>query len=140
MPGTIQETEGQGRDVRDSVGEGDAEYWRQQWEKYEEDNAVVDVDVRGWVFSPHQGQMTRKQRLFITLARQLAGLPAPAQNSPSGSPHESRDTSPHSHHRERAEARQRQRDEEFVSKEAENILRKGEAEAEAAGRGEYSES
>lgn len=137
-PGTIQETEG--RDVRDSMGEGDAEYWRQQWEKYEEDNAVVDVDVRGWVFSPHKGAMTRKQRLFITLARQLAGLPAPAQNSPAGSDQGSSDTSPHSHHRDRAEARQRQRDEDFVSKQAENILRKGEAEAEAAGRGEYSES
>lgn len=130
-PGNVQETEGQGRDVRDSMGEGDAEYWRQQWEKYEEDNAVVDVDVRGWVFSPHKGAMTRKQRLFITLARQLAGLPAPAQSSPAGSDG-SRDTSP--------QARQRQKDEEFVSKEAESILRKGEAEAEAAGRGEYSES
>ncbi|KAE9971744.1 hypothetical protein BLS_004322 [Venturia inaequalis] len=138
--GTIQKAEGQGHDVRDSMGEGDAEYWRQQWEKYEEDNAVVDVDVRGWVFSPHKGAMTRKQRLFITLARQLAGLPAPTQNSPAGSDQGSRDTSPHSQHRERVEARQRQRDEDFVSKEAENILRKGEAEAEAAGRGEYSES
>ncbi|TID24331.1 putative inactive dehydrogenase [Venturia nashicola] len=139
-PGAIKNTEGQGGDVRGSMGEGDAEYWRQQWEKYEEDNAVVDVDVRGWVFSPHKGAMTRKQRLFITLARQLAGLPAPTQNSPAGSDQGSRDTSPHSRHRERAEARQRQKDEDFVSKEAENILRKGEAEAEAAGRGEYSES
>lgn len=139
-PGTIQKAEGQGHDVRDSMGDDDAEYWRQQWEKYEEDNAVVDVDVRGWVFSPHKGAMTRKQRLFITLARQLAGLPAPVQNSPAGGDQGSRDTSPHSQLRERAETRQRQKDEDFVSKEAENILRKGEAEAEAAGRGEYSES
>jgi len=63
--------------VRDSTGEGDAEFWRQKWEEYEDDNAVVDVDVRGWVFSPHKGQMTRKQRIFISLARQLAGFPEP---------------------------------------------------------------
>ena len=39
---------GDGRDVRDSAGAGDAEFWKQQWNNYEDDNAVVDVDVRGW--------------------------------------------------------------------------------------------
>ncbi|KAJ9649443.1 hypothetical protein H2199_000218 [Coniosporium tulheliwenetii] len=58
VPGTIQETEGQGRDVRDTVGAGDAEFWAKEWEKYEDDNAVVDVDVRGWIYTPHKGQMT----------------------------------------------------------------------------------
>ena len=52
QPGTIQETEGEGRDVRDSTGAGDAEFWKQQWNNYEDDNAVVDVDVRGWIYSP----------------------------------------------------------------------------------------
>ncbi|GME41655.1 hypothetical protein GTA08_BOTSDO00520 [Neofusicoccum parvum] len=43
-PGTIQETPGGGRDVRDSAGTGDAEFWKREFEKYEDDNAVVDVD------------------------------------------------------------------------------------------------
>jgi phosphatidate phosphatase APP1 len=139
-PGTIQEQPGDGRDVRDSAGEGDAEFWRQKWEEYEDDDAVVDVDVRGWVFSPHKGQMTRKQRIFISLARQLAGLPAPTQPSPSGSPGASRSASPHSSHRERVEERSQRREQELASKEAENIVQKGQADLDAAGRGEYSES
>ncbi|KAJ9664928.1 hypothetical protein H2201_004980 [Coniosporium apollinis] len=145
VPGTIQETEGQGRDVRDTVGAGDAEFWAKEWEKYEDDNAVVDVDVRGWIYTPHKGQMTRKHRLFIGIARQLVGLPAPStpspsKGSPSSSPSSSRASSPHTSHRERVEARSAQREEEIVSKEAESILRRGEAEAAAAGRGKYSEA
>ncbi|KAK3079027.1 hypothetical protein LTS18_005923, partial [Coniosporium uncinatum] len=134
---------GQGRDVRDSTGAGDAEYWRQEWEKYEDDHAVVDVDVRGWVYTPHRGQMNRKHRLFVGLARQLSGLPAPAappsQSTPSSSTPGSRATSPHQGHRERVEERQRHRDEDLIAKEAESILKKGQVEADAAGRGAYSE-
>ncbi|KAI4639204.1 hypothetical protein J4E93_009382 [Alternaria ventricosa] len=138
QPGTIQETEGQGRDVRDSAGAGDAEFWKQQWNNYEDDNAVVDVDVRGWIYSPHRGQMSRKQRLFIGLARQLVGVQAPA--TPNSSAESSRDTSPQRHgFRERAHLRDAQQDEAIAAKEAEEILRKGEREARAAARGAYSE-
>ncbi|KAF2740936.1 hypothetical protein EJ04DRAFT_518143 [Polyplosphaeria fusca] len=144
QPGTIQETPGDGRDVRDSAGAGDAEFWKQQWDNYEDDKAVVDVDVRGWIYSPHKGQMSRKQRLFIGLARQLVGIQAPpagaVPTSSSASPNSSRDPSPgQMGHRGRAQAREAQRDEMLTAREAEEILRKGEQEAEAAAAGKYSE-
>jgi phosphatidate phosphatase APP1 len=139
QPGTIQEVGGEGRDVRDSTGAGDAEFWKQQWNNYEDDNAVVDVDVRGWIYSPHKGQMSRKQRLFIGLARQLVGVQAPPTAS-SSSADSSRDTSPQRHGlRERSHLRDVQRDEAIAAREAEEILRKGEREARAAARGAYSE-
>lgn len=139
QPGTIQEVQGEGRDVRDSTGAGDAEFWKQQWDNYEDDNAIVDVDVRGWIYSPHKGQMSRKQRLFIGLARQLVGVQAPP--TPSSSSASSRDPSPARHGlRERAHLRDAQRDEAFAAREAEEILRKGEREARIAARGAYSEN
>ncbi|PLB44491.1 actin patch protein 1 [Aspergillus steynii IBT 23096] len=51
------------------------------WEVIEDENAIVAVDVRGWVYAPHRGPMTRKHRLMIALARKLSGVPAP--NNPS---------------------------------------------------------
>ncbi|PYH49491.1 phosphatidate phosphatase App1 family protein [Aspergillus saccharolyticus JOP 1030-1] len=48
---------------------------------YEDKNAVVTVDVRGWLYAPHRGPMTRKHRLMIALARKLSGVPAPANNT-----------------------------------------------------------
>lgn len=132
-PGTIQEVPGTGRDVRDTAGEGDAEFWRQQWEKYEDDKAIVDVDVRGWLFTPHKGQFTRKQRLMVALARQLVGIPAPstAKPSPSASTPSSRSSSP--------QRRSRKHDEELAAQEAAAIMRKGNVEADIAGRGGFSE-
>ncbi|KAI8934613.1 hypothetical protein NX059_008306 [Plenodomus lindquistii] len=138
QPGTIQEEPGEGRDVRDTTGAGDAEFWRKQWNNYEDDNAVVDVDVRGWIYSPHKGQMSRKQRLFIGLARQLVGVQAPP--TPTESSTSSRDTSPSRHgFRERAHLRDAQRDEALAAREAEEILRKGERESRMAAMGAYSE-
>jgi phosphatidate phosphatase APP1 len=138
VPGTIQEVEGSGRDSRDSTGAGDAEFWKQQWENYEDDKAVVDVDVRGWIYSPFKGQMSRKQRLFIGLARQLVGIQAPAVGASSST--SSRDPSPgHSGLREGHDARQANRDEMAAVKEAEQILRHGEKAAAVAARGGYSE-
>ena len=138
-PGSIQEVDGEGRDVRDSTGAGDAEFWKKQWDNYEDDNAVVDVDVRGWIYSPHKGQMSRKQRLFIGLARQLVGVSALAASSTSAT--SNRDASPQRHgFRERAHLRTVQYDEELAAREAEQILRKGEEEAATAAKGKYSES
>ncbi|KAH7090435.1 hypothetical protein FB567DRAFT_568068 [Paraphoma chrysanthemicola] len=139
-PGTIQESEGEGRDVRDTTGAGDAEFWKKQWEEYEDDHAVVDVDVRGWIYTPFKGQMSRKQRLFIGLARQLVGIQAPpagatGQNSSSSS----RDPSPGHPMRDAHRERQTQRDEQLAAREAEQILRKGEKEAAVAAKGGYSE-
>lgn len=140
-PGAIQEASRDEQDVRDTTGTGDAEFWRQQWDIYEDDNAVVDVDVRGWIYSPHKGQMSRKNRLFVGLARQLVGIQAPpaAKTSPSTSEPSSRNTSPHTGHGEKADARAAKLDEELASKEAESILKKGEKEAAIASNGEYSE-
>ncbi|KAG6036349.1 hypothetical protein E4U41_005741, partial [Claviceps citrina] len=55
----------------------DEEWWRQEWERHEDERAVVDVDVRGWTYSPHVGPMTRRNRILIGLARQLSGISAP---------------------------------------------------------------
>src|SRR6266516_4366586 len=43
---------------------GDADYWKLEWEKYEDRNAIVDVDVRGCIYAPHRGQMNRTQRMY----------------------------------------------------------------------------
>ncbi|KAF9885896.1 hypothetical protein FE257_012276 [Aspergillus nanangensis] len=59
----------------------DAEPGASEWEIVADENAVVAVDVRGWVYSPHRGPMTRKHRLMITLARKLSGVPAPVNSS-----------------------------------------------------------
>ena len=121
----------------------DPDYWRYQEERFEEEvDAVVDVDVRGWLYTPQRGPMNRKQRLFVGLARQLSGLPAPPSSviSPATSRSSSRSSSPHTAHRQRMEMRAVKQEEEEVSKEAQAILKKGEKEADIAGRGGYSES
>ncbi|KAJ5184124.1 hypothetical protein N7492_001740 [Penicillium capsulatum] len=53
------------------------------WTQAELENAVVDVDVRGWIYAPNRGPMNRKHRLMVKLARTLSGIPAP-----SGTPNE----------------------------------------------------
>lgn len=137
VPGTIQQDPGSGRDVRDSAGAGDAEFWQQQWDRYEEDNAIVDVDVRGWIYTPHRGPLSRKNRIFVGLARQMVGIPA-ERKSPTASGLSSRATSPHGF-RERIQAKQSKFEDEIAAKAAESLIHKGEAEAAAAGEGTYSE-
>ncbi|RMZ77495.1 hypothetical protein DV738_g4440, partial [Chaetothyriales sp. CBS 135597] len=66
---------------------GDLEYWKRQWEKFEDENAIVDVDVRGWIYLPQKGPLNRKNRLALAFARRLSGV---ATDSPSLS----RDVSP----------------------------------------------
>ena len=113
------------------------DFYRQDWEKGDDDTAVVDVDVRGWVFAPHRGPMTRKHKILIGLARQLAGVPAPGK-SPTASASSSRSSSPHGF-KERADKRSSRQEEEIAVREAESIVKRGEAEADAAGKGAYSE-
>jgi len=113
---------------------GDAEYWAREWQKYEDDRAVVDVDVRGWIYTPHTGPMSRKTRMMLGLVRQLSGIPAPKAGSRDNSP----DSNPNSltaRHKER----EKMREEERIAAEAEKILSQGEAEQAAAARGKYSE-
>ena len=109
------------------------EYWHREWERHQDDNAIVDVDVRGWIYTPHRGQTSRKQRLVISIARQLTGLPPPPsakpQDSDVSSQTSSRGPSP----------RPSKHEEEHVAQQAENIVRKGEQEQRYARRGAFSE-
>ncbi|CAG8975919.1 hypothetical protein HYALB_00007047 [Hymenoscyphus albidus] len=119
------------RNTGDTENEqNDEEYWAREWQKFEDDRAIVDVDVRGWIYSPHRGPMSRKNRVLIGLARQLSGIPAPKTPDRDGSPDSIR-----ARHRDH-EAR---RDQEKISREAEQILKKGQGEEKKAARGEYSE-
>lgn len=121
---------GASEDIRSARGSGDAEYWKKQWERYENDDSIVDVDIRGWMYSPHRGQMTRKNRLLVGIARHLSGVPAPSSSRP---------PSPHSPQHAKIEARTARHEDELVYQEAESIARKGQGEADVAWRGDYSE-
>ncbi|KAI4161974.1 MAG: hypothetical protein LQ342_004422 [Letrouitia transgressa] len=118
VPGTTD-------DIRNATGAGNS--WENEWDRYEEANSIVDVDVRGWVYSPQKGQLSRYNRLMLALARRLSGIPAPSDD---------RASSPNSMHHARIESRHQQ---ELVDKEAESIARKGEGEQTIAWQGGYSE-
>ncbi|KAI6772710.1 hypothetical protein HG530_003668 [Fusarium avenaceum] len=109
----------------------DEDFWRQEWERNEDERAIVDVDVRGWIYTPHTGPMTRRNRFLIGLARQLSGIPAPradqTYNSATGLPHSS------------LQAREEQKEQEKINSEAKRIERIGQREKKAAYQGRYSE-
>lgn len=126
------EAPGASDDLR-SNGFGDSNYWKNRFADYERDNSVVDVDVRGWIYSPHRGAMTRKNRILMGVARHLSGIPAPSGGS------NSRASSPPSTHHGRVEARNARHDEDIMEREAESIIKKGEDEAAIARQGGYSE-
>ncbi|KAI0876670.1 hypothetical protein GGS24DRAFT_211126 [Hypoxylon argillaceum] len=116
-----------------SMGMDEQEYWRKEWARYEDEKAIVDVDVRGWIYNPHKGPMTRRNRVLIGLARQLSGIPVPrlqqTENVASTNPTFS---SLHQQHEE-------ERERESIAREAQEIERRGRAEEEAAQQGTYSE-
>jgi phosphatidate phosphatase APP1 len=103
--------------LHDANGSGDAEYWRREWEIYEDANAVVDVDVRGWIYTPHKGPMNRKNRILLGIARHLSGIPAPPSGQSEVTRHEDK----------------------MAERQAAAIARQGEEEADIAGRGGFSE-
>ena len=110
-----------------TVNMDDHEYWREEWARHEDEKAIVDVDIRGWIYNPHRGPITRRNRMMIGLARQLSGIPAPnSQQAESSYP------SPHQQHEE---LREQQR----IAERAQEIERRGQAEEEAAQRGNYSD-
>lgn len=111
------------------VSSGDADYWKREWERFEDANAIVDVDVRGWIYSPQRGPMSRRNRLIIAVARRLSGIPAPSSASSASS----RSSSPHPPY----DASTRN-EEAAAAVEAENIAKRGQREADAAWRGSYS--
>lgn len=111
----------------------DEDYWRQEWERAEDEKAIVDVDVRGWVYSPHSGPMTRRNRILIGLARQLSGIPAPrADQGYSTSSSGQTLQTPHQMHEEA-------REQEKIAQEAARIERQGQEEKRVAYQGGYSE-
>ncbi|KAI5918426.1 hypothetical protein F4810DRAFT_715519 [Camillea tinctor] len=115
------------------VDMNEEEYWRYEWARQEDEKAIVDVDVRGWIYNPHRGPMTRRNRVLIGLARQLSGIPPPrAQQADTLSQPGPSLTNAHRQHEEE---RERLR----IAKEAQEIERKGQAENEAAQKGGYSE-
>ncbi|KAI3320452.1 hypothetical protein HD806DRAFT_506416 [Xylariaceae sp. AK1471] len=116
-----------------SMGMNEQEYWRQEWARHEDEKAIMDVDVRGWIYNPHKGPMTRRNRVLIGLARQLSGIPAPrvqqADNMANTDPSFSNVHQQHEEERER----------ESIAREAQEIERRGRAEEAAAEQGGYSE-
>lgn len=113
--------------------EGKAEeWWRQAWERHEDEKAMVDVDVRGWIYSPHVGPMTRRNRILIGLARQLSGISVPKadQGYASAAPGEA--ISQHQLHEEI-------REQEKIEREAAMIVKRGQEEKKVAYSGGYSE-
>ncbi|KAH0834587.1 actin cytoskeleton organization protein App1 [Fonsecaea pedrosoi] len=112
---------------------GDADYWKREWEKYEDTNAIVDVDVRGWIYSPQQGPLNRKNRLLVAVARRLSGIYAPTP-----SPATSRPSSQAPTNRIPQDDSSSIYEDEVAAREAENITRRGQREADAAVKGTYS--
>jgi phosphatidate phosphatase APP1 len=113
---------------------GDADFWKREWEKYEDVNAIVDVDVRGWVYSPQTGPMNRKNRLLVAVARRLSGI-----YTPTPSPHESRSSSQAPSNRDRLEDTPSRQEDEVAAHEADKIAQRGQREADAAVTGSYSQ-
>lgn len=109
----------------------DEDFWRQEWERKEDENAIVDVDVRGWIYAPHTGPMTRKNRVLIGLARQLSGIPAPRADQ-AYSPGTGL---PRSHH----QIHEEEKEQEKINSEARRIERTGQREKQAAYQGRFSE-
>lgn len=110
----------------------DEDYWRQEFEKHEDERAIVDVDVRGWIYSPQSGPMTRRNRMLIGLARQLSGISAPKAET--ANIDATADTPP-THH----QIHEEQREQEKIAQEAAIIERRGRQEKQIAGAGGYSE-
>lgn len=111
----------------------DEEYWRREWEKNEDAKAIVDVDVRGWIYSSQAGPMTRRNRILLGLARQLSGISAPRPETNAATAGGAMpEKTPHQIHEER-------REQERIAQEAANIERQGQEEKRVANSGGYSE-
>lgn len=115
---------------RMEAGLSEEDYWRTEWARMEDKKAVVDVDVRGWVYAPHKGPMTRKNRVLIGLARRLSGIPA-ATHQAAGTLQDMQTS--HEEHED-------MKDQQKIDKEAEAIEKQYRHENEAAVMGGYSET
>ncbi|KAK0738615.1 hypothetical protein B0T18DRAFT_333874 [Schizothecium vesticola] len=112
--------------------EDEEEYWRHEWVRLEDERAVVDVDVRGWIYMPSKGPMTRRNRMLIGLARRLSGIPTPTTTQGKGAGEDVLGNS--------IDEAEERREERKIAREAREIERKGRDEKEVASRGGYSEA
>lgn len=135
LEGMARHQPGTQESVETPHSSGDAEYWKREWEKYEDANAIVDVDVRGWIYSPQQGPLNRKNRLLLAVARRLSGV-----YGPTTSPATSRPSSQAPVNRVQLEDNPTRHEDEIAAREAENIALRGQMEADAAVKGSYSQS
>ncbi|KAL1852556.1 hypothetical protein Plec18167_008503 [Paecilomyces lecythidis] len=108
------------------------QYWKEEWDTYEDKHAIVDVDVRGWIYMPQRGPLTRKHRLLIALARRLSGVPAPT-------PANSRESSQPPPLADKAAQPSTRQEEDLVNKEAQSIIKQAEGDADDAWRGAASD-
>ncbi|KAJ5200745.1 hypothetical protein N7472_005949 [Penicillium cf. griseofulvum] len=93
------------------------------WDATETEDAVVAVDVRGWIYSPSRGPMSRKHRLMIALARKLSGI-----STPSGSTNDESDDKVSG-----------KGDDAYIDKEIQTLVAKAEKEADPAWKGSHAE-
>ncbi|CAK7274378.1 hypothetical protein SEPCBS119000_006139 [Sporothrix epigloea] len=113
--------------------------WHREFARLEDEKAVVDVYVHGWLYLANPGSLTRKNRILIGLARRLSGIPAPGQWVPVTKGSEAAtatDFSAETAHQRRESLREAQK----ISRAAEAIERRGQGEKEIASRGGYSEN
>lgn len=121
--------------AQEQEGPRDEDYWRQEFEKHEDERAIADVDVRGWIYNPQIGPISRRNRILIGLARQLSGISAPrAEANSTDSTDPGSNTTP-THH----QVHEEQREQEKIEQEAAKIERKGRQEKQAAAAGSYTE-
>ncbi|KAK0666195.1 hypothetical protein QBC41DRAFT_231175, partial [Cercophora samala] len=121
----VVQTQPQPQQTRDGQpqGQNQERFWKDEWDKNADDNAVVDVDIRGWIYMPNTGPMTRRNRVMIGLARRLSGIPPPTTSQGASS----------------AEDYEQMKEEKRIAEEAKRIEKKGREEEEVATRGGYSE-
>ncbi|OAA53810.1 ATP-dependent RNA helicase [Niveomyces insectorum RCEF 264] len=110
-------------------------YWQREFARMEDEKAVVDVNIHGWLYlAPQNAPLTRRNRLLIGLARRLSGIPAPEQwvaatpaaAAPSADASNGNDEDTQEAHK--------------IARAAAAIERRGQDEKEVANRGGYSET
>ena len=69
---------GEDREIPREAPDAWHEDWKLDDQSYNEYDAIIEVDVRGWLYVPHSGPMSRKNKYALWVARQLCGLPAQA--------------------------------------------------------------
>ncbi|OQE44742.1 hypothetical protein PENCOP_c002G01283 [Penicillium coprophilum] len=95
------------------------------WDATETEDAVVAVDVRGWIYSPGRGPMSRKHRLMIALARKLSGISAPSADGNANNESDDKISG--------------KGDDEYIDKEMQTLVANAEKEADPAWKGSHAE-